>query len=47
LIVLSISNHFADIECISFDIDETITRWKNIDEFFELSLKDLGISYSR
>jgi len=46
LIVLSISNHFVDIECISFDIDETITRWKNIDEFFELSLKELGISYS-
>ena len=46
MLVLSLSNHFDDVECISFDIDETITRWKNIDEFFELSLKDLGIIYS-
>lgn len=46
LLVLSYSNHFDDVKCISFDIDQTITRWKNIDEFFELSLKDLGIIYS-
>ena len=46
LLVLSYSNHFDDVKCISFDIDETITRWKNIDEFFELSLKELGIIYS-
>jgi len=35
-----------NIDTIIFDVDSTITRWKNIEHFLQKALKILGVPYS-
>jgi len=47
MIIMDKLSNPSEINTLIFDIDGTITRWKNIEKFLQKSLTMLGVPYTK